>query len=52
MWYNKSQFVHEMSTKLFDISTKTSKPLCDLRYQWCADRIYPTWWRYVLTAHW
>ena len=27
MWYNKSQFVLEMSTKSFDTSTKTSTPL-------------------------
>ena len=29
MWYNKSQFVLEMSTKSFDTSTKTSTPLSD-----------------------
>ena len=32
MWYNKSQFVLEMSTKSFDTSTKTNTSLshCDI----------------------
>ena len=29
MWYNKSQFVLQMSTKSFDTSMKTSTPLSD-----------------------
>ena len=32
MWYNKSQFVLEMSTKSFDTSTKTTRRVTPLSY--------------------